>query len=205
MTIFSIMAERRTAVVAWAAGISAAAAAFAGIAASRATPLLRNAWFIVWLIVALIAFMLLLAAGLPDLVGWLRENQGRPDPSASEVAAEPHKPSASPADRQDTPVTEAEYETMTAASSSEPPQPDPLQAGLAEKLERMVADRYQSPAAIERLLANSGINAQLLDTSGAPLVVAHRGLQLVMNVGKLPDLISAMRRDFPDDAMLKYL
>ena len=69
----------------------------------------------------------------------------------------------------------------------------------------MVADRYQSPAAIERLLANSGINAQLLDTSGAVLVVAHRGLQLVVNLGKLPDLISAMRRDFPEDPMLKYL
>jgi hypothetical protein len=199
------MAERRTAVVAWAAGISAVAATFAGIAASRATPLLQNAWFIAWLIVALIAFMLLLAAGLPDLVGWLRENKGRPDLPASEVAAELRTPSASSADRPDTPVTEAEYETMTAASSSEPPQPDRLQAGLVEKLERMVADRYQSSAAIERLLANSGVNAQLLDTSGAVLVVAHRGLQLVVNLGKLPDLISAMRRDFPEDPVLKSL
>lgn len=199
------MAERRSAVVAWTAGISAVAATFAGIAASRATPLLRNVWFIAWLIVALIAFMLLLAAGFPDLVGWLRENKGRPDLPASKVATELRKPSTSSTDRPDTPVTEAEYETMTAASSSEPLQPDPLQAGVVEKLGRIVADRYQSPAAIERLLANSGINAQLLDTSGAVLVVAHRGLQLVVNLGKLPDLISAMRRDYPEDPMLKSL
>jgi hypothetical protein len=199
------MPERRGAVVTWAAGISAAAAAFAGMAASRPAPLLRNAWFIGWLIVALVFFLLLLAVGLPDLVGWLRENKGRPDLPADRVAAELGKPPAATADHPDVPVTEAEYETMTTASSSEPLRPDPIQAGLVEKLERMVADRYQSPAAIERLIANSGINTQLLDTSGAVLVVAHRGLQLVINLGRLPDLIGAMRRDYPDDPMLKSL
>jgi hypothetical protein len=199
------MAERRSAVVTWAAGISAVAATFAGIAASRPTPLLGNALFIACLIVALISFMLLLAAGLPDLVGWLRGNKGRPDLSASDRAAELRQPSASSLDRADTPVTEAEYETMTAVPSPEPLPPNLTQAGLVEKLERMVADRYQSTSAIERLLANSGINAQLLDTSGAVLVVAHRGLQLVTNLGKLPDLISAMRRDYPDDPKLKSL
>lgn len=199
------MADHRSAVVAWAAGVSAVAAAFAGIAASRATPLLRNAWFITCLIVALIAFTLLLAAGLPDLLGWLGESKGGPDLPAGEGAAELRKPSAAAENGPDTLVKEAEYEAMTAASPVEPPRPDRPQAELVEKLERIVADRYQSPGAIERLLSNSGINPHLLDTSGAVLVVAHRGLQLVISLGMLPDLISAMQRDFPRDAALKRL
>ncbi len=94
---------------------------------------------------------------------------------------------------------------MAVASSSEPPPPDLIQAGRVEQLERIVAARYQSPAAIERLIANSGIDVQLLDTSGAVLVVANRGVRLAVNLGKLPDLISAMRRDFPGDSMLRSL
>src|ERR1700733_2173960 len=127
------MADHRSAVVAWAAGVSAVAAAFAGIAASRATPLLRNAWFITCLIVALIAFTLLLAAGLPDLRGWLGERKGGPDlPAGEGAAAELRKPSAAAENGPDTLVKEAEYEAMTAASPVEPPRPDGPQAELVE-------------------------------------------------------------------------
>jgi WD40 repeat protein len=73
------MAENRRAVVAWSAGVSAVAAAFAAIIASRATTSLsRNAWFVACLVVALIAFAILLAAGVPDIISWLRERKDKP-------------------------------------------------------------------------------------------------------------------------------
>jgi hypothetical protein len=205
------MAERGSAVVAWAAGISAAAATFAGIAASRATPLLRNAWFIAWLAVALIAFVLLLVAGLPDLVGWLQERKSEPEVAANAPAArdniEPHQLPTATVDHPltDAHATEAEYATMSASSSSESPRSDAQQAGVLEELERLVVARYPSAAAIERLLDHSGIDPRMLDMSGAVRVVAHRGLQFANEQGRLQDLISAMRRDYPNDSKLNYL
>src|SRR5215472_15248031 len=53
-----------------------------------------------------------------------------------------------------------------------------------EKLERLVVARYPSTAALERLLANTGIDPRLLDMSGAVLVVAHRGIQTAQEHGK---------------------
>jgi hypothetical protein len=71
------MAEHRRAVAAWALGVSAVAAAFCGVFASRTTTrLANNGWFIVCLVVALIAFLISLIAGFPDLAGWLRELWG---------------------------------------------------------------------------------------------------------------------------------
>jgi hypothetical protein len=73
------MAENRRAVAAWSAGVSAVAVAFAAIIASRATTSLsRNAWFVACLVVALIAFAILLAAGVPDIISWLRERKDKP-------------------------------------------------------------------------------------------------------------------------------
>jgi hypothetical protein len=83
------MPENRRAVAAWSAGVSAVAAAFAAIIASRATTSLsRNAWFIACLAVALIAFAILLAAGVPDLVSWLRERKGKPSPHSALAAVQ---------------------------------------------------------------------------------------------------------------------
>ena len=73
------MAENRCAVAAWSAGVSAVAAAFVAIIASRATTSLsRNAWLVACLVVALIAFAILLAAGVPDIISWLRERKDKP-------------------------------------------------------------------------------------------------------------------------------
>jgi hypothetical protein len=73
------MVEQRHAVAAWSAGVSGVAATFAGILASRATTgLSHNAWFIACLVCALAAFAVLLAAGAPDLAGWLRGPTGNP-------------------------------------------------------------------------------------------------------------------------------
>jgi hypothetical protein len=207
------MAERRSAVVAWAAGISTVAAALAGIAASRGTPLLRNAWFISWLVVALVAFVLLLVAGVPDLAGWLRERKSRPEalpmvPVAAEGNVERRQLSISTSSdhpRADVHAAETEYATMTNSSSSKSSQSGALRAGELEELERLVVARYQTPAAIERLLSNSGIDPRMLDMSGPALVVAHRGLALANAQEKLQAVVNAMRRDFPEDSKLKRL
>jgi Effector-associated domain 1 len=206
------MAERRSAVVAWAAGISVVAATLAGIAASRGTPLLRSAWFIAWLAVALIAFVLLLVAGVPDLADWLRERKSRPQalPVVSDAAGEnaerPQLPiSTSDHHRADVHAAETEHATMPDSSSSKPSQSGALQARELEELERLVVARYQTPAAIERLLSNSGIDPQMLDLSGPSLVVAHRGLALANAQEKLRDVVNAMQRDYPEDAKLKKL
>jgi nucleoside phosphorylase len=74
-----------------------------------------------------------------------------------------------------------------------------------EELERLVVARYPSTAALERLLANTGIDPRLLDMSGAVLVVAHRGIQAAQQQGKLQHLLAAMRRDYPQDAELRRL
>jgi WD40 repeat protein len=56
--------------------VSAVAATFAGTLASRTTTTLsENAWFVASLVLALIAFAVLLVAGAPDLVGWPRERK----------------------------------------------------------------------------------------------------------------------------------
>jgi WD40 repeat protein len=65
--------EYRRAVVAWSAGISAAAVAFATIIASRAgTVLSRSPLFISCVVVGVVAGAILLVAGIPDFAGWLR-------------------------------------------------------------------------------------------------------------------------------------
>jgi hypothetical protein len=82
------VAEHRRAVVAWSAGVSAVGATFAGVLASRATTSLsRNAWFVFCLVVALLTFALMLAAGVPDLVGWLGERKNEPGRHGAEEQA----------------------------------------------------------------------------------------------------------------------
>lgn len=85
------------------------------------------------------------------------------------------------------------------------PRSDVPPATNLEKLERLVMARYPSTAALERLLANTGIDPRLLDMSGAVLVVAHRGIQAAQEQGKLQYLLAAMRRDYPQDAELRRL
>ena len=94
---------------------------------------------------------------------------------------------------------------MTDSSSSKSSRSGALQAGELEEMERLVAARYQTPAAIERLLSNSGIDPRMLDMSGPALVVAHRGLALANAQEKLQDVVNAMRRDYPEDSKLKKL
>ena len=94
--------EYRRAVVAWSAGISAAAVAFAAIIAARAgTALSTSVLFISCVVIAVVASAILLAAGIPDLVGWLRGTEReeaywatvrvirQPRRSADRAAAEP--------------------------------------------------------------------------------------------------------------------
>lgn len=70
------MSDHRETIIAWSAGVSAVAATFAGILASRATtPLSQNAWFIGCVVFACAAFAILLAAGLTALPSWWRSRQ----------------------------------------------------------------------------------------------------------------------------------
>ena len=94
---------------------------------------------------------------------------------------------------------------MTDSSSSESSRSDTSQAEALEELEGLVLARYPTAAAIERLLSHSGMDPRMLDMSGAVLVVAHRSLRTANEQGRLQDLISAMRRDYPDDPKLKSL
>jgi nucleoside phosphorylase len=98
---------------------------------------------------------------------------------------------------------------LTCAASATPsPKPSrsvELQASALEELERLIAARYPTTAAIERLLSHSGIDPRMLDMSGAVLEVANRSLRVADGQGKLQDLISAMKRDFPNDPRLKPL
>src|SRR6266851_751015 len=65
------MPDNRGALIAWSAGVSALAATFAGVLASRATtPLSQNPWFIACVSVACLAFAILLLAGLALLLSW---------------------------------------------------------------------------------------------------------------------------------------
>ena len=83
------MVENRRAVAAWSAGVSVVASAFATIIASRATTSLsRNVWFIACLAVALITFAIMLTAGVPDLIGWLRDRKDKPAPRFTLAAAQ---------------------------------------------------------------------------------------------------------------------
>jgi hypothetical protein len=73
--------EYRRAVVAWSAGISAAAVAFAAVIASRAeTALSSSPLFILCVVVGVVAGAILLVAGIPDFAGWLR-GTGREEPA----------------------------------------------------------------------------------------------------------------------------
>lgn len=74
-----------------------------------------------------------------------------------------------------------------------------------ERLERPVVARYPSAAALERLLAHSGLDSRMLDMSGAVLEVAHRSIQAAHEQGRLQQLVAAMQRDYPDDEELKHL
>jgi hypothetical protein len=68
------VADNRRAVVAWSAGLSAVAATLAGIVASRSAVGLWHNWgFICLLALTLLTSAILVAAGIPDLIGWLRE------------------------------------------------------------------------------------------------------------------------------------
>ena len=70
------MADNRRAVVAWSAAVAAVAATLAGVVASRSTTgLAGNGWFVALLGITLVASAILVVAGLPDLVGWLRERR----------------------------------------------------------------------------------------------------------------------------------
>jgi hypothetical protein len=79
------MADYRRAVVVWSGGVSAVAATLSGVVASRTTKALgESGWFIALLVIALIAFAILLAAGAPDLIGWLGERRERAGTAESE-------------------------------------------------------------------------------------------------------------------------
>lgn len=68
------MSDRRDTIIAWSAGVSAVAATFAGVLASRATtPLSQNGWFLACVAVACTAFALLVATGLAALPMLLRK------------------------------------------------------------------------------------------------------------------------------------
>jgi nucleoside phosphorylase len=85
------------------------------------------------------------------------------------------------------------------------PRGDAFLATTLEKLERLVVARYPTAAALERMLVHSGIDPRMLDMSGAALVVANRGIRAAHEQGKIPHLIAAMQRDYPDDGELKQL
>jgi TPR repeat protein len=68
--------DNRASLIAWSAGVSAVAAAFAGTLASRATtPLSHNRWFIACVVVACAALAILLLMGPALLVSWWRVRQ----------------------------------------------------------------------------------------------------------------------------------
>jgi nucleoside phosphorylase len=85
------------------------------------------------------------------------------------------------------------------------PEPDAQFSTKIEELERLVVARYPTAAALERVLAHSGVDPRMIDMSGAALVVTHRGIQATIGQGKLQNFVAAMRRDYPDDMELKQL
>jgi nucleoside phosphorylase len=95
--------------------------------------------------------------------------------------------------------------TVTSVNSPERPRSRELNGAALEELERLTLARYPTAAAIERLLSHGAIDPRLLDTSGAVAEVAHRAIRAAHDQGRLRDLISAMRRDFPDDQDLESL
>ena len=64
--------ETRRAVVAWSAGIAAAAGAICTLLAlDLKTSPWHDVWFVIFFVLALVAFVILFAAGIPDLTTWL--------------------------------------------------------------------------------------------------------------------------------------
>jgi hypothetical protein len=91
-----IVPDNRGTLIAWSAGVSAVAATFVGVLASRATtPLPQNPWFIACLVVACLSFAILLLAGFAVLVSWWRSRKPRP----GGMAAQPIPPAAAITDR----------------------------------------------------------------------------------------------------------
>jgi hypothetical protein len=85
------------------------------------------------------------------------------------------------------------------------PRADAQSSATIEELERLVVARYPTAAALERVLAHSGVDPRMIDISGAVVVVVHRGVQAVLRQGKLQHFVAAMRRDYPDDTELQDL
>src|SRR5580658_4963245 len=70
--------EDRHRVVTWSASVLAGALSVVILAASRArVSLWHDSWFVVSAGVAAAAFLILVASGTPDLVGWIRNRGGR--------------------------------------------------------------------------------------------------------------------------------
>jgi hypothetical protein len=85
LSTLEAMHENRRAVVGLCGTVSLVTAAFAGIVASRSGAVLsQNPLFIVCIAVAVVAFVILLVAGYPDLRDWLRTPRA---PQASTVPA----------------------------------------------------------------------------------------------------------------------
>ncbi len=85
------MASGHTTVTGWSAGVSAVTATFAGLIASRATtPLSQNPWFIASLVVACIAFAILMATGIHGFMSWWRRKP--PPPRTPLVSSPPPSP-----------------------------------------------------------------------------------------------------------------
>jgi hypothetical protein len=82
------MADRRGAVVAWSAGASAAGAALAVLFADG-KPVWHRALFIVFVVIAIAAFVILVGAGLQGLLAWLRARARRQKPPEAPPSATP--------------------------------------------------------------------------------------------------------------------
>jgi hypothetical protein len=96
------VADQTANVVAWSAGVSAASATLAGILASRATtPLSKNPWFMLCMVIAIVSFVVLLLVGFRLIWVWWRGRYraARTTAPAPEAAAHPSSPisAASPA------------------------------------------------------------------------------------------------------------
>ena len=63
------MQEQRRAIVAWSGAVAAVCLGLAAV--------LPHNWFVLALVIAVVAFVILLVAGIPDLAGWVRERLER--------------------------------------------------------------------------------------------------------------------------------
>jgi hypothetical protein len=80
--------DSRSAVVAWSAGVSAAAAALAGLLATSKTPLVRYL-FVFCVVVAVIAFVILLVVGFQGVALWWWARRRRLKAAAASATVEP--------------------------------------------------------------------------------------------------------------------